>query len=44
MLEDIGFLDVRIGEPADTFAGAQGEAKARTYGVLGYPFLARAPA
>jgi hypothetical protein len=43
MLEDIGFVDVRIGEPVDTFAGASGEEKARAFEVQGYPFLARKP-
>jgi hypothetical protein len=43
MLEQTGFVDVRIGQPVDTFAGAGGEAKARTYEVFGYPFIARKP-
>ena len=43
MLEDSGFADIRIGDPADTFGGAGGEANARAYEVLGYPFLARQP-
>jgi len=41
MLEDSGFIDVRIGEPVDTFGGAGGEANARAYQVFGYAFLAR---
>jgi hypothetical protein len=44
MLEETGFVDVRIGEPVDTFGGAGGEANARAYEVLGYAFLARKPA
>ena len=44
MLEEAGFVDVRIGEPADTFGGAGGEANARAYEVFGHPFLARKPA
>ena len=44
MLEDVGFVDVRIGPPTDTFGGASGEEKARTYEVYGYAFLARKPA
>jgi arsenite methyltransferase len=44
MLEDVGFVDVRIGPAVDTFAGASGEEKARAYAVYGYPFLARKPA
>ena len=43
MLEDVGFIDVRIGEAADTFGGAGGEDKARAYEVYGYAFLARRP-
>jgi hypothetical protein len=41
MLEDVGFVDVQIGPPVDTFGGAEGEAKARSYEVYGYAFLAR---
>jgi hypothetical protein len=43
MLEEIGFVDVVVGEPVDTFGGAGGEANARTFDVKGYPFLARKP-
>jgi hypothetical protein len=43
MLEEIGFIDVEIGAPVDTFGGASGEAKARAYEVYGYAFLARKP-
>jgi hypothetical protein len=43
MLEDTGFVDVRIGPAADTFGGADGEEKARTFEVYGYAFLARRP-
>ena len=41
MLEEAGFVDVQIGDGADTFAGASGEANARTYDVSGHSFLAR---
>jgi hypothetical protein len=44
MLEESGFVDVRIGDPVDTFGGAEGEENARAYEVLGYSFLARNPA
>ena len=44
MLEDSGFVDVQIGEPVDTFAGAAGAEKAHTYEVYGYAFCARKPA
>jgi hypothetical protein len=43
MLEEVGFVDVAIGPPVDTFAGASGEQKARAFAVNGYPFLARKP-
>jgi hypothetical protein len=43
MLEEAGFVDVRIGGKVDTFGGAQGEDKARAYEVYGYSFLARNP-
>ena len=37
----IGFVDVRIGPPIDTFGGAGGESKARLFEVFGYAFLAQ---
>jgi hypothetical protein len=40
MLEDTGFVGVRIGDAVDTFGGATGEEKARAYEVYGYSFLA----
>ena len=40
MLEDSGFAQVTIGAPVDTFGGAIGEEKARSYEVYGYAFLA----
>ena len=43
MLEDTGFVEVKIGAPVDTFGGATGEEKARAYEVYGYAFLARKP-
>ena len=43
MLEDTGFVDVRIGEPVDTFGGASGEEKARSYEVYGHAFIAQRP-
>ncbi len=39
----MGFVDVRIGDPVDTFGGATGEANARAFDVSGYAFLARKP-
>ncbi|MEO8162531.1 MAG: hypothetical protein ABI590_02010 [Ilumatobacteraceae bacterium] len=43
MLEDSGFVDVQIGPAVDTFGGAIGEEKARSFEVYGYAFLARKP-
>jgi hypothetical protein len=43
MLAEIGFVDVRISPPYDTFGGARGEAKARKYEVFGHAFLASKP-
>jgi hypothetical protein len=43
MLEESGFEHVWIGRPVDTFGGAIGEDKARSYEVYGYAFMARRP-
>jgi hypothetical protein len=43
MLQDSGFTDVVIGEPVDTFGGAQGEDQARAFEVYGYAFMAGRP-
>ena len=43
MLTDVGFIDIEIGPPVDTFGGAAGEANARTFDVHGDAFLARKP-
>jgi hypothetical protein len=43
MLEEMGFVAVKVGPPVDTFAGASGEKNARRFEVYGYPFLARKP-
>ena len=43
MLEDTGFVDVRIGDGVDTFGGAEGEEKARAFEVYGYAFMATRP-
>lgn len=37
-------MRVAIGDRCDTFGGAAGEKKARTFEVYGYPFLAMKPA
>jgi len=44
MLQEIGFVEVQVGAPRDTFGEAAGEKKARQFEVYGYPFLARKPA
>jgi hypothetical protein len=43
MLAEIGFVDIEVGEPVDTFGGAGGEENARSFDVKGYPFRARKP-
>ena len=43
MLEDAGFVDVQTGDAVDTFGGATGEEKARTFEVYGYAFLTYRP-
>jgi hypothetical protein len=43
MLEESGFVDIRIGPPTDTFGQAGGESKARRFEVFGYAFLAIKP-
>jgi hypothetical protein len=43
MIEDSGFTEVHIGPAVDTFGGAGGEAKARSFGVYGYVFMAHKP-
>jgi hypothetical protein len=43
MLEDSGFVDIRISQPYDTFGEARGEKKARLFDVYGYTFLAHKP-
>jgi len=41
MLNEAGFVDVRISEPWDTFRDAAGEKNARKFEVYGYAFVAR---
>ena len=43
MLEEIGFVDVAVSDPYDTFGGAGGEKNARAFEVYGYTFMARKP-
>jgi hypothetical protein len=35
MLEENGFVDVKVGTPVDTFGGASGEKNARRFEVYG---------
>jgi hypothetical protein len=44
MMEDMGFADIEIGPPVDTFGGAAGEENARAFEVFGYAFRAVKPA
>jgi hypothetical protein len=44
MLDEVGFANVAIGPPVDTFGGAGGEKNARRFEVYGYAFIARKPA
>ena len=43
MLEQIGFVEIQISPPYDTFGEARGEKKARLFAVYGYTFQARKP-
>jgi hypothetical protein len=43
MLKEVGFVEVKIGPPCDTFGNARGEQKARLFQVYGYAFLAVKP-
>ncbi len=40
MLEEIGFTDIQVSAPFDTFGGANGEKNARAFDVSGYTFMA----
>lgn len=41
MLEEAGFVDIEIGDAVDVFAGARGEAKARSFETVSLTFYAR---
>jgi hypothetical protein len=43
MLKEVGFTEIEIGAPVDTFGEARGEKNARTFEVSGYSFLAWKP-
>ncbi|MDP6377552.1 MAG: hypothetical protein QF921_02235 [Pseudomonadales bacterium] len=43
MLEEIGFTEIEVSAPFDTFGGAGGEKNARAFDVSGYTFMAVKP-
>jgi arsenite methyltransferase len=43
LLHAAGFVAIEVGPAVDTFAGATGEANARTFEVFSHPFFARKP-
>jgi hypothetical protein len=43
MLQEIGFADIEVSAPFDTFGGAGGEKNARAFDVSGYTFMAIKP-
>lgn len=43
MLEETGFVDIEVGEPVDTFGGANGEPNARRFDVYAFTFRATRP-
>jgi SAM-dependent methyltransferase len=43
LIAEAGFVNVAVGLPTDTFAGAPGEGRARSYEVSGHTFRARRP-
>jgi hypothetical protein len=43
MMSEIGFVDIEISDPYDTFGQAKGEANARKFDVYGHVFAARKP-
>lgn len=42
-MTEMGFVDIQVSQPYDTFGEARGEKKARLFEVYGYTFLARKP-
>ncbi len=43
MPKEIGFVDIEVSAPFDTFGGAGGEKNARAFDVFGYTFMATKP-
>ncbi len=42
-MTEMGFVDIQVSQPYDTFGEARSEKKARLFEVYGYTFLARKP-
>ena len=42
-MTEMGFVDIQVSQPYDTFGEARGEKKARLFEVYGYTFLASKP-
>ncbi len=42
-MTEMGFVDIQVSQPYDTFGEARGEKRARLFDVYGYTFLARKP-
>ena len=42
-MTEMGFVDIQVSQPYDTFGEARGEKKARLFEVYGYTFLAKKP-
>ena len=43
MMKEVGFVDIQVSRPFDTFGDARGEKNARKFDVCGYTFMARKP-
>jgi len=43
MMKEVGFVDIQVSRPFDTFGEARGEKNARRFEVYGYTFMARKP-
>ncbi len=42
-MTEMGFVDIQVSQPYDTFGEARGEKNALLFQVYGYTFLARKP-
>ena len=43
MMKEIGFVDIKVSKPYNTFGEARGEKSSRRFEVYGYTFMARKP-